>query len=111
MAEQAQPADDAEAVVYVIYQGTPADRFDRGYYLERHLPLVMHAWGRHGLERLTAFFPALEAPGTVAVCECRFRDEASIERSFNSPECEAVMADITRYTDLRSIQLRARPLR
>lgn len=34
----------ASPTVYVTYEGTPGDRFDRRYYVERHLPLVMGAW-------------------------------------------------------------------
>ena len=73
-------ANTAPTLVYVTYQGTPETRFDRTYYVERHLPLVMQAWGRYGLESVAAFFPAEGREGTIAICECRFRDAAAIDR-------------------------------
>ncbi|MBN3726557.1 EthD family reductase [Burkholderia sp. Ac-20379] len=89
-------------IVYVAYEGTPDDRFDRRYYVERHLPLVMAAWRRYGLERVEAFFPAFTraAAGTLVICECRFCDEAAIDAAFGSPEAAAVMADVPAFTDL-----------
>lgn len=32
-------------ILYVTYPGDTATRFDRDYYLARHVPLVMRAWG------------------------------------------------------------------
>ena len=81
-------------VVYVTYAGTPETRFDRGYYVARHLDLVVEAWRPHGLECVAAFFPAVPAAGTIAVCECRFRDDAAVEASFASPEMSRVVADV-----------------
>ncbi|GBQ93734.1 EthD family reductase [Asaia krungthepensis] len=100
----------SEAVLYVFYRGTPADRFDREYYGAHHLPLVSNAFTPHGLVSLAAFYPAQDNPGTIALCECRFVDASSIERAFGSPEASAVMADIPRFTDLQPNRLRAIPL-
>ena len=99
-----------EAVLYVIYRGTPADRFDRVYYVERHLPLVRNAFGAYGLVSLAAFYPAKDTSETVAICECRFTDSASIEVAFSSREVAAVMADVPRFTDLEPLRLRVFPL-
>ena len=100
--------------VYVSYEGTPNDRFDRTYYVEHHLPLVMQAWRRYGLERLAAFFPAStdvgSGPGTQVICECSFRDQASMEAAFGSPEAAAVMADVPVFTDISPTRLRVVPL-
>ncbi|OTP70391.1 EthD family reductase [Caballeronia sordidicola] len=92
--------------VYVTYEGAPSDRFDRSYYVERHLPLVMQAWQRYGLESVAAFFPSLTHVGTLVICECRFRDEAAIETAFGSPESRKVMADVPSFTDLAPTRLR-----
>jgi len=99
--------DDNTVVVYVTYQGTPEARFDRTYYVEKHLPLVTKAWGQYGLERISAFFPAIDRTGTVAICECRFRDAAAIDAAFGSAETPAVMADVIRFTDLSPARVRA----
>ena len=95
--------------LYVFYAG-PADvRFDRTYYVEQHLPMVLRAWGPYGLQGLAAFFPASPADGTIAICECRFRDEAAVQRSLASPETVGVMADLPRFTDLGARRVRAAP--
>jgi uncharacterized protein (TIGR02118 family) len=96
----------ASPTVYVTYDGTPNDRFDRSYYVEQHLPLVMQAWQRHGLESVAAFFPPPTHRGTLVICECRFRDEAAIETAFGSPETQKVMADVPNFTDLSPTRLR-----
>lgn len=94
-------------IVYVTYQGTPETRFDRVYYLAKHLPLVMRAWQSYGLEGIASFFPAVAQIGTIAICECRFRDEAAVAAAFAAPESTAVMADVARFTDVEPARVRA----
>lgn len=94
-------------VVYVTYQGTRETRFDRDYYVNGHLPLVMKSWGRYGLLSVAAFFPAQDGPGTIAICECVFADEAAIEAAFSSTEVPGVMADVARFTDAPLARSRA----
>ncbi|PRX24112.1 uncharacterized protein (TIGR02118 family) [Paraburkholderia sp. BL18I3N2] len=101
---------DANVTIYVAYEGETGARFDRAYYVDRHLPLVMHHWSRYGLVGVAAFFPAEKQAGTLAICECRFRDEASVNAAFTSPEAPAVMADVTRFTDIAPRRLRASAL-
>lgn len=100
----------ASPIVYVTYEGAPGDRFDRRYYAAHHLPLVMQAWQRYGLESVEAFFPPLTHAGTLVICECRFRDEAAIDAAFGSPETAKVMADVAAFTDIAPTRLRAAPL-
>ena len=97
-------------VVYVTYRGTPDTRFDRDHYVHRHLPLVLDAWRPHGLEGVAAFFPTIATAGTIAICECQFRDDAAVEASFASPETPRVMADVARFTDAAPARARAVPL-
>lgn len=97
-------------IVYVTYQGTPETRFDRDYYVRQHLPLVMTAWRPHGLESVAAFFPAVAAAGTIAICECRFRDEASVDAAFASPATPGLMNDVPRFTDAAPARARPVPL-
>lgn len=97
-------------IIYVTYEGTSETRFDRDYYVSKHLPLVTEAWAQHGLVSVSALFPAMGTRGTIAMCECRFSDEAAISRCFAAPETEAVMADITRFTDVAPTRLHGRPI-
>ena len=96
--------------IYVTYRGPASARFNRDYYVNRHLPLVMSSWRKYGLESVRAYFPADHADGTVAVCECLFRDEAAVAASFSSPETPAVMSDIARFTDLTPTRFGVVPL-
>lgn len=97
-------------IVYVTYQGTPETRFDRTYYVAEHLPMVMRAWQSYGLEGIAAFFPAVAQSGTIAICECCFRDEAAVAAAFAAPESAAVMADVARFTEVEPARARAVPL-
>ena len=90
--------------MYVTYSGDVATRFDRDYYIQHHLPLVMECWGPFGLEGCAAFWPAVLGAGTICICECRFSDEAAIRAALASPTTPRVMADIARFTDVAPAQ-------
>jgi uncharacterized protein (TIGR02118 family) len=96
--------------MYVTYPGDAGTRFDRDYYVSSHLPLVMEAWGRYGLESAAALFPPDDGAGTIAVCICRFRDEAALRAALASPQSGPVMADIAKFTDATPSQSRATPI-
>lgn len=96
--------------LYVTYPGDAATRFDRDYYLQHHLPLVMKCWGPLGLQGCAAFWPADMAAGTVCICECRFRDEPSMQAALASPETLLVMADVACFTDAKPAQSLAGPV-
>ena len=90
--------------MYVTYSGDAATRFDRDYYIQHHLPLVMECWGPLGLEGCAAFWSAVIDAGTICICECRFRDEAAMRAALASPTTPRVMADIARFTDATPAQ-------
>ena len=92
--------------LYVTYPGDAATRFNREYYVRTHLPLVMEAWGPHGLESAAAFFPSGDGAGTIAVCICRFRDDAAISAALESPGIGGVMADVKNFTDAKPSRIR-----
>ena len=96
--------------IFVTYAGDADSRFDREYYVHKHIPLVVEAWRAHGLLSAAAFFPAGAGEGTIAICVCQFRDDAAVQASFGSPESARVMADIPHFTDVKPSQLRAVPL-
>ncbi|QDE37737.1 EthD family reductase [Luteibacter pinisoli] len=102
--------DDRRIVIYVTYVGEPSDRFDRAYYEETHLPLVLRAWKKYGLLGATAYFPSRSHTGTRCICECVFRNETAVHTAFASPEAPFVMADVIKFTDLLPIRVHAVPL-
>ena len=94
----------------VTYAGAADTPFDRNYYVLSHLPLVQQAWAPHGLESIAAFFPAGDGAGTIAICVCGFRDEASLQAALHAPQTQSVMADVPRFTGIMPVQSRAMPL-
>lgn len=103
-------SDASSTTIYVTYQGTPETRFDRGFYVETHLPLVLKAWQQYGLEGIAAFFPATAHSGTIAIAELRFRDEAAVHAALSSAEAAGVMGDIPNFTDVQPALARSVPL-
>lgn len=97
-------------MLFVTYAGDANTHFDRDYYVSTHLPLVLEAWSPYGLETATAFFPVGDGAGTIAVCICKFQDEAAIATSLASPHTERVMADVKHFTDVKPEPSRAVPL-
>ena len=95
---------------FVYYEGTKDAHFDRDFYNNRHLPLCLESWGKYGLQSARAFYPADDSDGTLVICECIFRDEEALEASFSSPETQAVMADVPRFTDLTPVRTSPMPM-
>ncbi len=96
--------------IYVTYSGDPAAPFDRGYWIDSHLPLVRECWEPHGLVSVAGFFPSGDGEGTVAIAPCVFRDEAAMRAALASPASERVMADVAHFTSIAPSRSRAVPL-
>ncbi len=96
--------------IFVTYPGDASTRFDRDYYVDVHLPLVLEAWRTHGLHSCAAFFPAGGGDGLIAIAVCMFRDEAAVEAALASPETPRIMADVAKFTDATPSQSRAAPI-
>ncbi len=96
--------------IFVTYAGDSTTRFDREYYVEKHLPLVTAAWAPHGMQSIAAFFPTGSGEGTIAVCVCEFRDDDAVTASLHAPETKAVMDDVLHFTDAKPRQLQATSL-
>ncbi|QCR38226.1 EthD family reductase [Nissabacter sp. SGAir0207] len=100
-------------ILYVSYTGTAQDRFDREYYSHKHVPMVIEAWKACGLVSAQALYPLSldeNQPGTVAICECVFRDEAALEAALSAPGTPALVADVPNFTDLAGQHHRGAPL-
>ena len=96
--------------MYVTYAGDAGTRFDRGHWIDVHLPLVRECWGPHGLVSVAGFFPEGDGGGLIAVAPCVFRDEAAMETALASQETKRVMADVKNVTDVSPQRARAVPL-
>ncbi|MFI2744534.1 EthD family reductase [Zhouia sp. PK063] len=86
--------------LYVTYEKTSHYFFDKKYYVDEHIPLVLKSFKPYGLLSAQAFLPANESGNTVMICECLFESNQSIEDSFASKEGELVMDDVKNFTDV-----------
>lgn len=99
-----------KVTLHITYNDDKKARFDRDYYVNVHLPLVMQIWGTYGLESTRALFPTTEYPGTIAICECIFKDRAAIGDAFFAPLTSKIMEDIQNFTDVAPTRSIAEPL-
>ena len=84
--------------LYVTYAGDADTLFDRGHWINVHLPLVRECWGPHGLVSVSGFFPQGDGGGLIAIAPAVFRDEAAMAAALASPATERVMADVKEVT-------------
>lgn len=98
-----------EILLSVRYAGEPGSRFDRDFYVQHHVPMVLDAWAKYGLLSATTLFPADPKCELLAICECRFRDAAGLEAAFASPEAATIMAHIPLFSDVAPTRLRLVP--
>jgi len=70
----------------------------------------MECWSQYGLQSCGAFFPAGDGAGTIAIAECRFRDEAALRAALGAPETPRVMSDVAKFTKARPAQSVAGPV-
>ena len=98
---------NGEVIMFVTYQGNAESRFDRTYYVERHLPMLRRLFGPLGMTSAQAFFPPVTETGTIAICECRYQDEAALKACFTSAGMPGLAADVGNFTDIMPVQVRA----
>lgn len=84
----------------VSYTGRPGDRFDREYYMARHIPMVERSWTPLGLESVDVMFPVTGEQAVVAVCLCQFRNADAMHSALASPATVEIMSDVERFTNI-----------
>ena len=94
----------------VTYRGGSDDRFDREYYVNQHLPLVLKVWAAHGIQSAEAYFPATPTGSFAAIALCVFRNDEGLRSALEDPGSAAVMDDVARFTDIVPVQSRLEPI-
>lgn len=94
----------------VTYAGDEQTPFNRGHWINVHLPLVRESWEPYGLVSAGGFFPRGDGAGLIAVAVVNFRDEAAMEAALNSPETAQVMADVDIVTAIEPQRSIVKPL-
>ncbi|MFA6114065.1 MAG: EthD family reductase [Sphingomonas sp.] len=95
------------ATLVVTYPAQDGAHFDLDYYIDRHLPLVRDTWSKHGLTDARALIPDEVAPAYAAIALLEFSDAAAIDRALGSPEAGAVFGDVTAFTNIAPVPMRA----
>lgn len=90
-------------IVSVFYPQTATSRFDYGYYLQSHMPMVRERWTSFGLEKaeLLRGTASLDggAPVFAMVATLYFTSEEAVRQALQAHGDE-VMGDIPNFTDV-----------
>ena len=92
----------------VTYPMVDGARFDTGYYVDVHIPLVEENWRRYGLTGARAFTPDGKGPAIAAVAVLEFTDAQAIDAALASSEAGIVFGDIAKFTDLTPVAQKCR---
>lgn len=90
--------------VSVIYPNNPGSRFDHGYYMENHVPLVASRLGPAGMRKaeidrgIGSATPGEPAP-FHAIAHLHFDSVDAFGAAFQ-PHAAEIMGDIANYTDI-----------
>lgn len=96
-------------IVYVTYTKTEDYFFDKEYYNNHHIPLIMGLWKPYGLVSADAFYPNGIASETVAICECIFKNTEAFEKAIALSEVEKLGSDVVNFTNLLPHQYIIKP--
>jgi uncharacterized protein (TIGR02118 family) len=102
---QAPPRADKEETVIkvsVLYPNTAGCKFDMGYYLEKHMPMVQQKLGsackRMAVEQgIAGGGPG--APATYVAMGHLYFDTTDAFQAAFAPHAQAILADIPNYTN------------
>lgn len=86
--------------LFVTYRGAASDRFDREYFVNKHLPLAREIAEPLGMLSIEAFFPPSAATEIVAASVIVLRDEQAERDLFSSPRFNELVNDLPNYTNL-----------
>src|SRR5215467_2188786 len=90
----------------VVYPNEPDSRFDRSYYLERHMPLVNRRWSPFGLKEAQIIDGRPGLDGSKPACHMMVNlywdSIESVQRALAETGPE-IMGDIPNYTNLQPI--------
>ena len=93
-------------VVSVLYPQTATSRFDYGYYLQTHIPLVTSLWMPLGLQKIELLRgnASLDGggPAFAMVGALYFESDDAVEKAVEAHGAE-VLGDIPNFTDVEPI--------
>ncbi len=92
-------------ILSVIYPKTAGSTFDHTYYVEKHMPLVNHYWGHHGLRSVQVLRGTGSLGGEAAYELIALLDFESREAFLGAAGAHAddVMGDVPHFTNIQPI--------
>ena len=92
--------------VSVLYENTPGQKFDMGYYTAKHIPMVKQKLGaackRVEVDQGLAGVQPGSKPRFIAQAHFLFDSIEAFQQAFG-PHAQAIMADVPNYTTLQPI--------
>jgi uncharacterized protein (TIGR02118 family) len=92
--------------VSVLYQDAGGKKFDMGYYLDKHIPMVKQKLGaackRVEVDQGVGGAQPGSKPPFVAICHLTFDSAEAFQKAF-APHADAIMGDIANYTNIQPI--------
>ena len=89
----------------VVYPTAPDTRFDRSYYLQRHMPMVSRRWSPFGLKQTQVIEGTKGLDGSKPACymiALLYWDSVEgVQRAL--AEAPEVMGDIANYTNVQPV--------
>ena len=92
--------------VTVLYPNQPGTKFDEGYYLQIHIPLVRKHWGPMGLQdiRLMRGLPGPDGgPATYRVIALLTFESAEALQKAGAAHGKEIFGDIPNFTDAKPV--------
>lgn len=93
-------------IVSVLYPQTHDSRFDYGYYLHTHIPLVRERWSALGLEKVEMVRGTASmdggAPAFAMLTTLHFTSDDHLQQALGL-HAEEVLGDIPNFTDVEPV--------
>ena len=93
-------------LITVMYPAGPEDSFNRGYYLETHIPLVKERWSSMGLESVQLLRGIASGDGREPVYQViallSFRSQQEFQKAVQAHGQE-IFADIPKFTSVQPV--------
>ncbi|ETN39675.1 uncharacterized protein HMPREF1541_05901 [Cyphellophora europaea CBS 101466] len=90
-------------ITTISYPRIPNSRFDRDYYLHKHMPLASAIWAPHNVKVLAVF--ATEDPNAPYQLQAilEWESKEAWERARAAEATQKLLEDMPRYTDVEAV--------
>lgn len=89
--------------VFSLYPKSENSTFDRKYYVENHLPLILEAWKPYGLLDVKLVGVSGNIDGTAAPfavhATMTWKSLEGFQNAFGDPKTADILADVPHYTN------------